>query len=135
MPVSQIHFTLRPGAKKEHQCTVRGRGNRIRFMPEWHYNVDKPFVIRPGKSKDIFLCNKHFEKKYILCLIPMYQRGVVSLRLYNDSLTKKITIPRRTSLQKIMHYSLIRTHNLFSNGEPNYTPLKKCTYIVYKNLK
>ena len=107
MPVSQIHFSLRPGTKTRHRCTVQGYC--IQLYPQFHYNVSGPFVIRPRKWIDIFLCNKHSTDSS--CLISTKEGGVVSLRLYNDSFTKKIIIQHKTSLRKVIHYSLIRSRS------------------------
>jgi hypothetical protein len=100
----EIHFTLRPPGKPENSTQF--------MMPEWYYNVDQSFVIRPKELKNISLCDKHFADTS-LCLISTNKAcaTVVSLQLYNNSLTKKIKIPRKTSLQKLMQYSLISTHS------------------------
>ena len=118
MPDPEIHFTLRPGKPE----------NQTPFMPEWYYNVDKSFVIPPTKLIDIFLCSKPFADSS-LCLISTKEACVVSLQLYNNSLTKKIKIPRKTSLQKLMQYSLIRTHSLTVYDKTCSRSPKK-TYIL-----
>ena len=68
-------------------------------MPKWHYNVDKPLVIRPRKWTDIFVCNKHFADSS-LCLISTKEGGVVSLR----NTTVAVDLMIYVNTEKVMCY-------------------------------
>jgi len=103
LDIPRHHFSLNPTKTEQEKCIVQNYC--IYMTPEFHYNLEKTIVIKPRHSIDAVICNEHLQDES--CAIPTKEGGIVVLRLFNSSFKKKIIIPPKISLRKIMDHPLM----------------------------
>ena len=101
--IPKHHFSFYLKKNNQEKCEIKNYC--IYVTPECHFNLENTIVIKPRHSIDAVICNEHRQDES--CVIPTKEGGIVCMRLFNSSFEKKLIIPPKMSLRKIMDHPFI----------------------------